>query len=465
MLKINSLLISCTFIFYVGCTSSNTNHMVEPQKIYNTYKKVQNEPQELQDLYISYYLDEKRNSVLNLMQLGLYAFQKKYYKESGSIFDKVLLNIESTYKEDSASEKAKSLWYGEDSKRFIGEPYERSMAYYYRGLLYLKEKDYENARASFKGGILQDGRSEETQFQADFRTLLLLEALSSKLNGDNELYTDSVEELSNLSYNDNLAEEIDEANLFLFIESGNSPKKYTSGEYDSELNFSQDGYLITPKVSIKKIKNQKKITLLDDLYFQATTRGGREIEKIIDGKIAFKDDVNDTAVKSEKLASSSFKTSGAILSNYESTGNANADAAVALVSLTIAGIGLVAKGVSAVSETVASSVVTTADSRYWKNLPGGIYLYMDKLKPGKYAIEIQAETNSTINIEITQKNQIVIDQIFTNIVKPKGIVDMKQIDTVINEKDKYQNNYKNEKEKEESNEKLKTSIINFFTNK
>lgn len=534
-------------LLFLGCAAQNTVQIVEPQKIYNTYKKIEDKPKELHDLYVSYHIDERRNSVLNLMQLGLYAFQKGYYKDAELAFDKVLLHIESTYSENEESKKAISLWYGEDSKRFIGEPYERSMAYLYRGLLYLKDKDYENARASFKGGLLQDARSEDSQHQSDFKILLLLEALSSKLNRENGLYFDSLNELSktlginplnettedssiekseigiymilsnsltirntpsskakkNGKYkknqlievlntkkdwsetkdgwvfnkfiklakikpkviltNKNLIEQINKSNFFLIIESGNSPEKYTSGEYDAELNFKENGYLIKPKIMIGDRDDSDKLIELDNLYFQASTRGGREIDKVIDGKVDYKDEMVVTALESNKVATSSFQATSSILSNHRSTGNAEYDAAVGLVALTIGTIGLIAKGVSVVSEEISEAIVTKADARYWNNLPGGIYVYMDNLKPGKYKIDLQAETTNAIEIEIPEDNEIVIEHVFDKITKPNGIVNMYQIDSVIEEKDKYQNKYIEDKEGEESNEKLKENIINFFT--
>lgn len=198
-MNIKNLILFIFFaLFYIGCATQNKQlsiNDISKQKIYNTYKKIENKPTELQDLYVNYYLDNEIEQVLNLMHLGLYAFQKEYYNDAEEAFDKVLLNIESIYGEDKYSEDAKSLWHGEDSKRFVGEPYERALAYYYRGLLFLQKHDYENARASFKGGWLQDARSQDKKFQSDFNIFLILDALSSKLNGDNNLYLSMIEEM------------------------------------------------------------------------------------------------------------------------------------------------------------------------------------------------------------------------------------------------------------------------------
>ncbi len=599
-------------LLFIGCapqneTQINTKLVVEPQKIYNSYKKIDNKPEELQDLYVSYLADEKRNEVLNLMNLSLYAYQKGYYNDAKLAFDKVLLNIESTYSEDESSEKAKSLWYGEDEKRFIGEPYERSMAYFYRGLLYLKDKDYENARASFKGGLLQDARSEDNQHQSDFKTLLLLEALSSRLNNDEELYNESLNELSNVSSsNSNLLDEfntykiysinsekldirekandgsivvgsysrnefikvlkvddewaqtdkgwissyfieekimnrskklysiipekldirkdpskeaevldtylkgelininaekedwiqtkkgwiatgflkeesietfsttkplkkehksiidiVKDSNFFLLIDTGFTPQKYSAGKYESELKFRENGYLKKPNIQVKNL--DPKLILLDDIYFQASTRGGREIDKIIEGKATFKSETMETAEEAKNTAKGSFLAAGSMLS-LPSTGDSTADGVVAVVGLTFAAIGLVATTVGGISEQIANAVVSKADTRYWENLPGGIYLYMDKLKPGKYEINLESVNSKTINIEIPDNKQIVVEHTFDKIVKPQGIINMYQINDVITEKDKYHNNYL-ETKKETTNENFKNKIVNFFNNK
>ena len=83
-------------------------------------------------------------------------------------------------------------------KHFKGEPYERAMSYYYRGLLYMLEEDYENARACFKAGIIQDAFAEENQNRCDFALLLFLEAFCSLKLGDQELAKAALEEMKKL---------------------------------------------------------------------------------------------------------------------------------------------------------------------------------------------------------------------------------------------------------------------------
>ena len=52
--------------------------------------------------------------------------------------------------------RARGLFAAERTKPFIGEPYERVMAYYYRGILYWRDGQPDNARACFRSGQVID---------------------------------------------------------------------------------------------------------------------------------------------------------------------------------------------------------------------------------------------------------------------------------------------------------------------
>ena len=583
-MKIKLLFLTIITILFTGCAVSEKT-AIEPQLIYNNYKKVENKPEEIQNLYVNYYVDEKRNQVLNLMRMGLYAYQNGYYKDASFAFDKSLMHIESLYGETELSEKAKSIWYGEDQKFFVGEPYERAMAYYYRGQLYLKNGDYENARASFKSGLLQDARAEDKEYQADFLSLILLEALTSKANGDDELYKDAINEFLSLyipvettitedtiitptsnyeipssitsrskclNYNgdidwndkikqyscqvkgrlfyftveqdnqaiDNksirkisshdeclvykgkvdwndkiekyscqikgnifyyekidsideiekdeidsdeiillentgsISEHIEKSNVFIFIDTGLGPVKVTSGKNDSELSFKSRSYQnISPKISINNVS--KNAFKLDDLYFQASTRGGREIDKIISGKAAFKDETRETgeALSTAGAAGLYASATAAMASDNEYV--QSAAGVVALVSLAALAVGKVA-------EASSDAMIASADPRYWDNLPGSIYVYMDSLPSGKHLINIQAETLKTIEIDVPE-NSIVIKHVMPNIQKPLVVVSDQEIRNVIKDKDKYDTKYQQISKGEENNETIGNKLNNFIS--
>jgi tetratricopeptide (TPR) repeat protein len=121
--------------------------------------------------------------------VGIDALQIGHLEIAKKCFDNALNYIEAVFADNEKAKKARSLWYEEGMKDFKGEPYERVMAYYYRGLLYLIDKDYENARACFKAGIIQDAFAEENQNRCDFALLLFLEAYSCLKLGDHQLAT------------------------------------------------------------------------------------------------------------------------------------------------------------------------------------------------------------------------------------------------------------------------------------
>ncbi|HXC99804.1 MAG TPA: hypothetical protein VN048_10720, partial [Verrucomicrobiae bacterium] len=58
------------------------------------------------------------------------------YELSRQYLDDALTRLGGVYGPDKSAERARSYFHEEHEKNFIGEPYERVMAYYYRGILY-----------------------------------------------------------------------------------------------------------------------------------------------------------------------------------------------------------------------------------------------------------------------------------------------------------------------------------------
>ena len=94
-------------------------------------------------------------------------FQKKY-DLAEDLLDDVLRSIENRYGKDKEARKSRKLFQDEAGKLFIGEPYERVMAYYYRGILYWMAGQPDNARACFRSAQLQDSDSEKNEFRNDY---------------------------------------------------------------------------------------------------------------------------------------------------------------------------------------------------------------------------------------------------------------------------------------------------------
>lgn len=320
---------------------------------------LRDKPDELKRLYAPILLQGNRNLVLNQMRVGLAAMEAGRFDLASASFDLVLGKIETIYADNEEAEKALSLWTKENIKDFKGEPYERAMAYYYRGLLYLVEGDYENARASFKGGMLQDAFAEDKQDRSDFASLAFLEGWASKCRGDEDLAKDSFAEAVQL--NAGLSAPKPSHNLLVIVETGQAPQKFAAGNSGEKLTFGRGLNSYGTKLKVNFAKETKIVGPAEDIFFQASTRGGRPIDSILAGKVSFKDSANTV---SDGLLVAGTATLVA--------GN-NRDTAIAGAVLMFAGL---------IAKAAADAAKPDADIRAWDNLPNRVFLTSLTLSEG-----------------------------------------------------------------------------------
>lgn len=295
-----------------------------------------------------------RNAVLNNMRIGTAALGLGAHEAAAKAFDEALAGIETIYADNPQAEAARSVWTRENAKDFKGEPYERAMAYYYRGLLYLREGDYQNARASFKGGQLQDAFAEEDQNRADFALLYYLEGWASHCNGDAQLADDAFAEA--VKINGDLILPRDEHRLLLVRETGSGPSKVATGEYDEQLTFREgrrEGALLAEFTTGGHTTIAPET---EDVFYQASTRGGRRVDHVLGQKAQFKENLDATG--------DVLSTAGGVSAAAGLMGG-NSDAAMVGALLMIAG---------AVAEESAKAARAEADTRTWDNLPGAVKL-------------------------------------------------------------------------------------------
>ena len=337
-------------------------------------------PRSLQPFYRQLYRDGEWNATLNFNMLGLAAMQEGQFAIARKAFDQAIARIDQIYADDPSAKKALSVFSEEKVKDFKGEPYERAMTYYYRGLLYLQEGDYQNARASFLAADLQGTMAEKETFAGDFGLMKYLAGWSSTCSGDASRGKALIEEAKRSD--SKIAGLPDKpGSAMLLIDSGLAPQKKGVGEYKEMMAFEPggppDGDIIVR--GSEGSLEVKEFVVGGDVYVQASTRGGRQIDAVLDGKAKFKGDSNvagDVAIG----------VGTAMMSN--SYNNSNMGMAGAIVGL----LGLVAKGVSA-------ATTPAADVRAWTSLPANVMLFTADVQP-KSPITLASATSAAAVLPI-----------------------------------------------------------------
>lgn len=341
-------------LIVAGC-SSLTGRQIDDQQV-NDY--VKDKPPMLRAHYKKIITEGERNAVLNNLETAVGAMEMNEWGLAKTSLDEAITRIESVYSDEDNAKKAKSVWHAEGMKDFKGEPYERAMAYYYRGLIDLFALDYENARASFKNGQLQDRWSSEAKFEDDFNLLYLLEGWASRLNGDLERSEDAYKKVkSNLPWFERPPGEHD---VLVILETGQSPVKKASGRHHSQLVVERGTDPITYCVLSHDRRNLPLIPI-EDVFFQAVTRGNRAFDEILEEKVAVKETTDETGQMLTAVGTGVM--AGSTANAYSDPNTAQTGA---LVGAAMSLIGMITSATSEFMET-------RADTRYWSNLPNKVY--------------------------------------------------------------------------------------------
>jgi len=350
------------FLLTLGCASSKQKKPVISPEDMNSF--LQDKPPRLHPYYSKVLEEGDRNRVLNQMEAGLAAMELEKNDLAERSFEDTLLRIETVYANNETARKARSIWHEEGMKDFKGEPYERSMAYYYRGLLFLKKGDYENARACFKGGVLQDAFAEEKQHRCDFALLIFLEGWASQCLGDSDLANAAYTEVEKLRTSFTRPEA--SHNCLIIIETGKSPRKLADGVGHYELKFFRGKNFPDKKARLIVNGNSCDAYPMEDIAWQAMTRGGRPIDNIVQGQVNLRQTNLEIASTLSDIASTGM-IAAPLFEN--STGEIQAiSGALGLISVT--------------QMAISQKMKVRADTRYWKNLPDTVHIFTCKLPPG-----------------------------------------------------------------------------------
>lgn len=333
--------------------------------------------------------EKNRNYALWNNQLGSIYLAEGNYDKALDAFLKAhyLMNDITAFK--NLEHSAVRLAGSEDKKAYKGDPYERSMNSLYVGLLFYNKGDLDNAMAAFKNGILADSESRGEEYKSDIAALYLLASRVSKKLGNESMsveYFDVVKELYNnpnysiLGFNDESVRRMLDLknNVLLVIEFGEGPFKTREGQYgELAVVYGSQYYInnLNIKVDGKTIDKSNNAYLLTDVYFQASTRGGRKMDGILKGKAIFKKNAADTSRKAIKL-------SGQFLDQANQASDPNAQAALAAA----AGISALFSGGAAIMSGITNP---KADIRCWSLLPQYIAIVPLYASTGQHKMDIE----------------------------------------------------------------------------
>ena len=335
-----------------------------------------------------------RDRVLWQYRMAAAAMRQGKFDVAKQNLDEALLTLGGIYGKDADAKQARGYFHAETRKTFIGEPYERSMAFIYRGIIYWMDGEPDNARACFRSAEFEDSDTEQRQYAGDWVMPDYLDGfITTQLGGDG---SDAFKRAQAAAKGVKLPPYNPKANAIFFIEFGPGPTKYATGQYKEELRFQAAPSPVT-SAELKVASFQIPIAPTDDVNFQATTRGGRVMDHVLGRKAVFKS-ATDTA---GNMALMGGLTTAAVSNNRTAQE----------VGLAIALAGLVSKVVSA-------ATVPAADIRSWENLPRYLSFANVPLPLGQHVVTVQFLDPSgrvvsnlsktiTLNITTTDRDKVV----------------------------------------------------------
>ena len=184
-------------------------------------------------------------------------------------------------------------------------------------------------------------------------------------------------------------------NTLLCIEVGEGPIKYQMGQYGQFALFTiKPNAMKRMKIVIDGEESIDNISHYEhDVFFQAITRGGREMDNILKGQAQFKQTTANMAaagIQASQNIMNNANQQAKYNPNSNTAGATAAAGAVMLVSLCIA---------------IASAAANpTADIRHWSLLPNDIIILPYSLSAGEHEIRIESYDKHDVLIENRELN-------------------------------------------------------------
>jgi tetratricopeptide (TPR) repeat protein len=344
---------------------------IQPQAITNAVRAVEEQkiPEPIRQPFVAMYAEGRENQALHAMRAGLAALNIGQFQLAAQTLDKAIADVDSMLAGAKEAQRASGKFVGEQQKWFKGESYERSALYFYRGLLYLVEKDYGNAAACFKRAQIYDVTGEDAPgFAGDWYSCEWALAFASYKQGFPAEAEQAMERAAKFSTRQGVVPPPEpNQNVLLVVQTGGGPIKTRSGQYDERLVYLDGPNPITEVVIREGDRELVRSAPAESLYVQATTRGTRQVDYILAGKANFKSGTQTAAV---------VLGAGAVIASQQH-GNSSGIVAGALA------------GAAVISALFSAATTPEADIRMWDDLPHSIFLIGLTLPPGEQKLQVQ----------------------------------------------------------------------------
>lgn len=296
------------------------------------------------------------------LRVGLVALKQNQPNDAKALFEAAMPAAGQILQADASTRMAQSLFSPENVKGFHGEPYERAMGWFYRGLIYWMDGEPANARACFRTAQLMDALAEKHEHRADWVMLDYLDGfITAKLGKDGSAALRRAREHAGAIA---LPDYNPAANTLLVLQTGFGPVKKSGGDVGEALVY-DGGHSDVAQIRITVAGQTVTAPIFDNLTVQASTRGSRAMDLVLARKATVKkvgDTIGDVGT-----------VPGVVLVDYEDT----RDAGLALL-----GVGLVGK-------FIGNSVEPRADTRTWNNLPQHLSFAALNLPVGEHPATVE----------------------------------------------------------------------------
>src|SRR5262245_62698118 len=173
---------------------------------------------------------------------------------------------------------------------------------YYLGVIELLLGVNDNAYAGFKNAIFMDSSNAGEQYQCDFAPAWFLEGYAMARLGDSATATEDFEKARARAPDCPALAAENTGNLLVIVDVGRGPTKVAVGRHGEATRFMDHPDRADHVEVVADGKPIGATRKAGDVYFQASTRGGRAFDAVLRGKAIYKSTAAAAGVTTLMLA-------------------------------------------------------------------------------------------------------------------------------------------------------------------